>query len=242
MSASRLSVSPSPRRTRLLAARGRLRRAHQAADRRHGAGHGGRRRASWLTWGRPDRGLLLHTLLGTLLVAASASAVNQWLERRLDGCMRAHRRSSAAAGRLSPRGSRYVLPPSRCSPGLAWLLGCHASAHRRARRSPRGCCTCWVYTPLKTRTPLEHGRRRRGRRAADADRLDAPIGCARSNLRACALFVIVFLWQFPHFMAIAWLYRQQYARPACRCCPPSIRSGRWAGAASRSLARPPWCR
>ena len=95
----------------------------------------------------------------------------------------------------------------------------------------------WVYTPLKSRTS-EYGRGRGGRRVAGLMGWAAVGG--RLGLAAATLFLIVFLWQFPHFMAIAWIYRREYARPACKCC-----GGRSLGSPCRRAGPVrcwPWCR
>jgi protoheme IX farnesyltransferase len=86
----------------------------------------------------------------------------------------------------------------------------------------------WVYTPLKTISPLNT------RVGAVAGALPMLIGWAASgaafDARAAALFLLVFLWQFPHFMAIAWLYREEYSQAGMKMLPVVDPSGRRAGA------------
>ncbi len=85
-----------------------------------------------------------------------------------------------------------------------------------------------IYTPLKSRTPANTAV------GAIAGALPVFIGWASVGaplgLRACALFLIVYLWQFPHFMAIAWLYRHDYAQAGLQMLPVVDPSGRRAGA------------
>ena len=154
-------------------------------------------------------------MIGTALVAASASALNQRLERRTDALMHRTADRPLPAGRLVGSRSAVVRRPDDCR----W-----ASAIWRLPVNPLtaalGAAT-WVlyvvvYTPLKTRTPLNTVV------GAVAGALPTLMGWAAvggslsfelggGGLKAATLFLIVFLWQFPHFMAIAWIYRRQYA-------------------------------
>jgi protoheme IX farnesyltransferase len=89
-------------------------------------------------------------------------------------------------------------------------------------------CYVVIYTPLKSRTPANTAV------GAVAGALPVLIGWtsvgAPLDLKACGLFLTVYLWQFPHFMAIAWLYRGQYATAGMRMLPVVDPSGRRAGA------------
>ncbi|HEV3003647.1 MAG TPA: heme o synthase [Pirellulales bacterium] len=157
--------------------------------------------------GLPNLWLVVHALIGTVLVGAGASAWNQWLERDVDGRMDRTADRPLPARRLGPRevvwlGSTatvagvahlaYWVGPLTAALGLAtWLL------------------YVGVYTPLKLRT---HANTLVG---AVAGAMPVLMGWTavggRLDLSAATLFLIVFLWQFPHFMAIAWIYRRQYA-------------------------------
>lgn len=152
--------------------------------------------------------VLLHALIGTTLVAASASAFNQWLERKSDARMGRTADRPLPAGRL---GSREVVVFGLVTvlAGVAWLL---LAVNLLA--AVLGIAT-WIiyvciYTPLKSRTTLNTIV------GAVAGALPVLIGWAavdgRIGLPAATLFTIVYLWQFPHFMAIAFLYREDYAR------------------------------
>jgi len=152
--------------------------------------------------------LLFHTLFGTCLVAAGAGALNQFVERRFDAQMRRTNRRPIVAGRIDPSHALWfgvlasvsgVLYLSTMTNRLAGLLAAATAINYLA-----------VYTPLKRRTPWCT--------LAGAFAGAAPplIGWAAASgqlpSRAWVLYGIVFLWQFPHFMAIAWMYRHDYDR------------------------------
>jgi protoheme IX farnesyltransferase len=159
----------------------------------------------------PDRAhwlVLVHTLVGTTLVASGASAFNQLMEIEADGLMRRTRMRPLPAGRLTPRQARIfglVLSLS----GLAELaLGANLLASVVAAVT---LLTYTVfYTPLKRRTSLAT------MVGGIPGALPPMIGWAavRNSLsiEAWILFGIVFLWQMPHFLAIAWMYRDDYKR------------------------------
>jgi heme o synthase len=178
------------------------------------------------SWGAPDVWLLAHTLLGTALVAASASALNQWLERDSDARMERTADRPLPAGRLAVW---QVLTFSALAivGGLGYL-----AATVSLKTAAIGLLTwvlyVWVYTPLKTRTPANTVV------GAVAGALPVLMGWsavgAPFDLRAWSLFLIVFVWQFPHFMAIAWIYRRQYDRAGLKMLSTVDPSGFRAGA------------
>jgi protoheme IX farnesyltransferase len=150
----------------------------------------------------------LNTLLGTLLVASGTGTLNQYIERRFDAQMRRTARRPAAAGRLKP--------DAVLSFGIA-LAGAgtvYLAAAVNLLASGLAALTLltylFLYTPLKRKTPLcvIVG--------AFPGAMPPLIGWAgasgRLNIEAGMLYAIVFLWQFPHFMAIAWMYREDYDR------------------------------
>lgn len=173
--------------------------------------------------------VLLHALLGTALVAGSASALNQWLERDTDGRM--------------PRTADRPLPSGRVTPAAVVAFGLttgmagavYLALCVNVATALLGVLTwtlyVWIYTPLKTRTPSNTAV------GAVAGALPVLIGWAavdgawtgEHGLMAATLFLIVFLWQFPHFMAIAWLYRDDYARGGMKMLTVVDPSGRRAG-------------
>ena len=177
-------------------------------------------------WGPPNPWLLFDTLLGTALVAASASALNQWLERVSDGQMQRTCDRPLPAGRL---GSAEVLAFSAITIVLGFgYLALAVNWLTAALGLLTWFTYVWIYTPLKRITPANTAV------GAVAGALPVLMGWAAVDtalgLKAFTLFLIVFLWQFPHFMAIAWIYRQQYAAAGLRMLPVVDPSGRRAGA------------
>lgn len=170
---------------------------------------------------------MFHAMLGTLLVASSASALNQFLERRLDLRMDRTADRPLPAGRLSVAEviTFSVVTIVAGEVYLALLVNLEAALW--------GLLTwtiyVWIYTPLKTRTPLNTAI------GAIAGALPVFIGWAAAggvwndHLRASSLFMIVFLWQFPHFMAIAWMYRKQYGQAGMQMLSVVDPTGRRAG-------------
>jgi protoheme IX farnesyltransferase len=160
-------------------------------------------------------GALLLTMLGTGLVAGGASAWNQYLERARDLRMRRTASRPLPSGRLTPM-QAGVFGSVITVAGLAILvLGVN-------RLSAVLAATTFVlyvavYTPLKARTTLNTVI------GAVPGALPPVIGWGAATgqlgVEAWALFLIVFLWQFPHFLAIAWIYRDDYARAGYRMLP-----------------------
>lgn len=155
------------------------------------------------------------TLVGTALVAAGASVLNQWMERARDARMR------RTANRALPRG--LVGPAEAAAFGIALgtvgtiILVVGANLLAGAVALATLLLYVLVYTPLKPRTTLNTAV------GAIPGALPPVIGWAGATgtvgIEAFALFLIVFLWQFPHFLAIAWLYREDYARGGMRMLP-----------------------
>jgi protoheme IX farnesyltransferase len=166
------------------------------------------------SWGPPAPWLLLHTLVGTALVAASASALNQRLELRSDAAMDRTADRPLPAGRLSDR-EAVAFGVVSIVLGLVYLAMA-VNALSAALGAVTWLLYVAVYTPLKRITPLNTVV------GAVAGALPTLIGWAAvggsfalgttGGLTAATLFLIVYLWQFPHFMAIAWIYRRQYAK------------------------------
>ena len=172
-------------------------------------------------WGLPNPWLLANTLLGTALVAASASALNQWLERDTDALMPRTRNRPLPAGRLSG-GEVVRFGAFTGAIGVTYLalaVGLPTAAFGLLTWVLYVC----VYTPMKTRTASNTAV------GAIAGALPVLMGWTAVggalDLRAWSLFLIVFLWQFPHFMAIAWIYRQQYGAAGLKMLPVVDESG-----------------
>ena len=169
---------------------------------------------------------LFHVLFGTTLVASGASALNQLIERRTDARMRRTENRPLPAGRLQPLEALLfgVVLGVGGAVYLAVALGQWAAA---ATAAATFVLYVGVYTPLKSRTTLNT------LIGAVPGALPPLIGWAavRGGLtwEALPLFLIVFFWQLPHFLAIAWIYRDQYARAGLRMQPVFDRTGRGSG-------------
>lgn len=186
-------------------------------------------------WGHPDVWSLMHALFGTLLVASSASALNQWIERRSDALMNRTSDRPLPAGRLT---SKQVLSFAAVTV-VAGLLYLAVVVNWQA--AAWGLLTwflyVWVYTPMKSRTSWNTAV------GAIAGALPVLIGWSAvggayslSDPRGLALFGILFLWQFPHFMAIAWIYRRQYGDARMLMLTVTEPSGHRAGVQAVSAA------
>jgi protoheme IX farnesyltransferase len=172
-----------------------------------------------------DPWLLLHTVCGAALVAASAGAWNQWWEQAADAQMPRTANRPLPAGRLA---SMQVI-----AFGAATLIAGAMELMLAVNVATAGVALAtWLiyvlaYTPLKTRSPLNTAV------GAVGGALPILIGWtaagAAIDIRAVALMGVMFLWQFPHFMAIAWLYRADYARAGQRMLtvvdPTGLRAG-----------------
>lgn len=150
---------------------------------------------------------VLHALAGTALVASSASIANHWLERRNDQRMRRTANRPCAAGRVTSA-EAITLSIIALAIGITWL-----ALKVNALTASLGLAS-WllyvvVYTPLKTHSPLNTTV------GAVAGAIPLLMGWTATGapltLTAWSLAGVLFLWQFPHFMAIAWLYRRDYA-------------------------------
>jgi len=152
--------------------------------------------------------LLIHTLLGTVLVSSGASALNQFIERRFDARMRRTARRPLAAGKLEPASAlRFGLLLSFA--GAIYLaLAVNVLASLLAVITLASYLM--LYTPLKRKTPWCTVA------GAFSGAMPPLIGWAAASgglsPEAWMLYLVLFLWQFPHFMAIAWMYRDDYAR------------------------------
>jgi heme o synthase len=166
---------------------------------------------------------LLHTLVGTGLMASGTAALNQWMEREADRRMR--------------RTAARPLPTGRVPAGGALLFGIALSV--------AGCLELWLgvnglaavagavtlvsylflYTPLKQRTWWSTTI------GAIPGALPPVIGYAAAagtlTRQAWVLAAILFIWQFPHFYSIAWMYKDDYARAGIRMLPVIDGDGRF---------------
>jgi heme o synthase len=159
----------------------------------------------------------VHTLLGTVFVASGAGTLNQLIELRYDAQMRRTARRPLVSGRIVPSHALWF------GVSLSVLGVVYLAASTNALAAVLAALTLlsylFLYTPLKRITPLCT--------LIGAFPGAAPplIGwaAASGHLDAAAwiLFAIVFFWQFPHFMSIAWMYREDYARAGYLVLPAS---------------------
>jgi protoheme IX farnesyltransferase len=151
--------------------------------------------------------LLVHTLLGTLLVASGTGSLNQYIERCFDARMRRTARRPLAAGRLKPSVALGFGVALSVVGSIYLAIAVNALASALAIVTLLSYL--FLYTPLKRKTPLCI------LVGAFPGAMPPLIGAAASgrlSLEAWILFAILFLWQFPHFMSIAWMYREDYDR------------------------------
>jgi heme o synthase len=165
--------------------------------------------------------LLLHTLAGTMLVAGGTAALNQYIERDMDAAMRRTAARPLPSGILQPR-EVLTFGLGTLVTGTLWLaLAVNLLASFLAIAT--SLLYLGLYTPLKKRTPLATAV------GAFPGALPPLIGWAAASgslsREAWVLFAILFFWQFPHFLSIAWIYREDYARAGIRMLPVVDRSG-----------------
>ncbi|MBI4057465.1 MAG: protoheme IX farnesyltransferase, partial [Elusimicrobia bacterium] len=165
--------------------------------------------------------LLLHTLLGTGFVAAGAGTLNMLLEADLDTLMNRTRHRPLPAGRL--RQEEVFL--------FGLMLSAAGLIHLASITTPYAGCLAalsltiylLIYTPLKTKTAFCTVP------GAVSGALPPVIGwtAAHGSLgwEALVLFLILFLWQFPHLLALTWIYREDYDHAGIRMVPTSDVSG-----------------
>jgi protoheme IX farnesyltransferase len=180
--------------------------------------------------------LLVHTLLGTALVAGGAAALNQVWERETDGLMRRTKVRPLPQGRLGANEGTWfgVLLTSI---GLIELtFGANSTAAAVALAT--SVSYVLAYTPLKKRTSLAT------LVGAVPGALPPVIGWAAATgtitLPAIVLFGIVFFWQMPHFLAIAWMHRDDYARAGIPLLPVLEPDGRRTGQQALLYAAALW--
>jgi heme o synthase len=173
------------------------------------------------TSGPLDWTLLLSTLCATMLVAGGTAALNQYVERDIDAVMRRTAARPLPSGQLNPR-EVLIFGVATIVVGTLWLaIGANLLAALVAVVT--SVLYLGVYTPLKKRTPLSTAV------GAIPGALPPLIGWAAAHgslsMGAWILFAILFFWQFPHFMSIAWMYREDYARAGVRMLPVVDRKG-----------------
>jgi heme o synthase len=164
---------------------------------------------------------LLHVVFGTAAAAAGAAALNQWWERRADALMRRTRTRPIPAGRMSPL-QGLTLGAALSVFGVVYLaIVCNALSAALAAITI--VIYIFAYTPLKRASTANTAV------GAIPGAIPPMIGWAAArgdiDFGAWSLFVIVFLWQLPHFFAIAWMCREDYSRAGFRMISSDDSSG-----------------
>jgi heme o synthase len=164
---------------------------------------------------------LVHVVFGTAAAAAGAAALNQWWERTADALMRRTRTRPIPAGRMRPL-QALVLGVVLSVFGVSYLaIVCNGLSAALAAITI--AIYIFAYTPLKRASTANTAV------GAIPGAIPPIIGwaAARGSIDAGAwsLFAIIFLWQLPHFFAIAWMYREDYSRAGFRMISSDDRSG-----------------
>lgn len=172
---------------------------------------------------------LFHAVFGTALAAAGAAALNQWWERRLDALMHRTRSRPIPGGRMSPRDA-LILGCVLSSAGVIYLsVFCNWISALLAGVTI--AIYVLAYTPLKRVSTFNT------LIGAIPGALPPVVGWVAATghleLGAWSLFAILFFWQMPHFFAIAWMYREDYARAGFEMISKDDNSG--ARSASQSV-------
>lgn len=176
---------------------------------------------------------LMHTLIGTALVASGASAWNMWMERASDSRMRRTANRPLPAGRLHHL-EAIVFGTALAVTGINYLLHALPSPVAAIVAAITFLSYVAIYTPLKPLTSLNT------HIGAIPGALPPLIGWAAATgsigWGGIALFLIILFWQLPHFMAIAWMYRVDYGRADLKMIPVNDPTG-----ARTSRAMIGWC-
>jgi heme o synthase len=159
-----------------------------------------------------DFRMLFHTVFGTAAAAAGAAALNQWWERKADALMRRTRTRPIPAGRMRP------LEALALGTGLSVFGVVYLAIVCNALSAALAAITITIY--IFAYTPMKRASTANTAVGAIPGAIPPMIGwaAARGDIGAGAwsLFAIVFLWQLPHFFAIAWMCREDYSRAGFR--------------------------
>jgi heme o synthase len=159
--------------------------------------------------------LMIHAVLGTAMVAAGAAALNEFLESDLDAKMKRTASRPIPSGQMSAETALAI--GAACSAGGLIYLAFGVNLTTAVLGAVTLCSYLFVYTPLKRVTSLNTAI------GAIPGALPPLMGwtAARGEItnEGWALFAILFFWQLPHFLAIAWIYREDYARAGFAMLP-----------------------
>lgn len=173
---------------------------------------------TWLGWalaGGKATPSLVFVVLGAAVAAGACGALNQCMERVEDGIMNRTKTRPLPTGRVAPRAAlAFGLALAAAGPAIVWAAGGGAAA---ALTAATIVLYVLVYTPLKKVTPQTTWI------GAAAGATSPLIGWLAAggplDARAGTLFAIQFLWQIPHFLALFWIYREDYARAGFKVMP-----------------------
>jgi heme o synthase len=166
-------------------------------------------RDGWSFW------TLLHTIVGTGLIASGTAALNQWIEREADAKMKRTLGRPLPSGRVQPMPAFWF--------GVALSIAGLAEMALGANFLTAGLGLFTELSYLMVYTPLKQKSWHSTTVGAIPGAMPPLIGFAGAagtlTAEAWVLFAILFLWQFPHFYAIAWMYREDYSRAGIRMLP-----------------------
>ena len=169
----------------------------------------------WTPYGTPPLNVVVGTTVGTFLIAAASAALNMYRERELDARMLRTEKRPLPSGRLQP-GEVLRFGLALAALGTLTLLWCSNWVATLVCASIL-LSYVLVYTPMKVRTPLNT------LVGAIPGALPPVVGFAavtgKLGFGALIVFAILFCWQIPHFLAIAWRYRHDYARAGMQMLP-----------------------
>jgi protoheme IX farnesyltransferase len=158
---------------------------------------------------------MIHTLLGTLLVASGTGTLNQYIERTFDAQMRRTARRPLAAGRRKPSAVLWFGIALSAVGGIYLAVAANVLASLLAIATLLSYL--FLYTPLKRRTAwcVLVG----AIPGAAPPLIGWAAASGKLSFEVWILYAFLFLWQFPHFMAIAWMYREDYVRAGYQVLP-----------------------
>jgi protoheme IX farnesyltransferase len=158
---------------------------------------------------------LLHTLIGTGLIASGTAALNQWYERDADAKMNRTKARPIPSGRVTPRAAFWFAVALSIVGFVELWLGANFLTGFLGLFTLSSYL--FIYTPLKQRSP--HSTTIGAIPGAMPPLIGYAAAAGALTGQAWILYAILFLWQFPHFYAIAWMYREDYERAGIRMLP-----------------------
>jgi heme o synthase len=171
--------------------------------------------------GHPAALLLAHLVLGTFLVGAGAGALNQWIERRTDALMKRTEQRPIPSGVLTPL--QGFVTGMLCAAGGVSYLFLTTTALAGILALVTLVVYLALYTPLKRVTHLSTAV---GGIPGALPPVIGWVAVGRGlSLEAYLLFLFLFMWQMPHFLSLAWMYRRDYSRGGYRLLPSFDASG-----------------